>query len=309
MLFTLMDSVEIATWTAPFLSKSVKLVSMSQAESSRVLNRRVSHFALRLAIAALALILLVYCGLRSYMAYVARRSIDLLKEASLTSIGSTEDSIAPFVNRYHGVKWSPPTSTCDDALDKADCEYKNEHLPEYQYSITASPFDVLSPAESQAGRIHHLLSILMIQTPSAWRDPFALRDWWVDVEISIREGHVVAVNGGLFVEGRNRWLGNTWRLSAEMPHVAMHQKAYVIDGSFLTFPGNGGAGTVQYLTPVATPEQFESAHNFNARCITGLFPCRCLSDLTPLVFEYLDRHPEFGSIVRTDDCPYPGKAP
>ncbi|MGA9669950.1 MAG: hypothetical protein WBQ94_12120, partial [Terracidiphilus sp.] len=96
----------------------------------------------------------------------------------------------------------------------------------------------------------------------------------------------------------------TWNLSTEMPDLSMRSKAYAIDGTFLTFPGNGGAGTVHNLTPAATPEQIESAQSFNTRCITGLLPCRCLSDLTPLAFQYLSRHTDAGSSIETDDCPY-----
>jgi hypothetical protein len=147
----------------------------------------------------------------------------------------------------------------------------------------------------------------MIRIPSEWRDPFSLRDTWTEVVISIRAKRVVAVSGNLYVEGRGRWLGNKWSLSAEMPHVDgvdVRSKGYAIDGTFLTFPGHGGAGTVQHLTPAATPEQFKSAQSINTRCITGLVPCRCLSDLTPLAFQYLSRHPDVGSSIETDDCPY-----
>jgi hypothetical protein len=248
--------------------------------------------------------LIIYCGLRLYTVNLGHRSIALLNEAARIPIGASEDSILPLTVRYGGIKWTLPPHTCDDSTDKVGCEYQNAHRPDYNYGFALSPFDVMSSRKDLTGRVQRLLSVLMIRTPSEWRDPFALRDWLVDVEISVRAGRVVAVGGYLYVEGRNRWLGNTWRLSAQMPDPDMRQKAYAIDGTFLTFPGNGGAGTVEYLAPAATPEQFKSAQSFNTRCITGLVPCRCLSDLTPLAFQYLGCHPDVGSSIETDDCPY-----
>jgi hypothetical protein len=145
----------------------------------------------------------------------------------------------------------------------------------------------------------------MFETPSSWRDPMSLRDWLTEVQICIHSGRVVKVYSSVFVEGSTRWLGNTWQLSAEMPDLDMRSKVYAISGTFLTFPGNGGAGTEHYLTPAATPEQFQSAQSFNTHCLTGLTPCRCLSDLTPRAFLYMSQHPEAGSTIGTDDCPNP----
>jgi hypothetical protein len=272
-----------------------------------MLHVRVFQLALRYAIAAFAVMFLIYCGLRVYMVNLGSRSITLLNESARIQIGASEDSILPLVTQYGGVKWTPrPPAPLDDCFDKTACEYANAQRPDYQYEIALSPFGVLPATLTQAqpGRIHRILTFLMIRIPSEWRDPFSLRDIWTTVEISIRAGHVVAVSGNLYVEGRDRWLGNSWTFSAEMPHLDMRSKGYVIDGTFLTFPGHGGAGTRHYLTAAATPEQFKSAQDINTRCITGFVPCRCLSDLTPLAFQYLSRHPDVGSSIQTDDCPY-----
>jgi len=253
------------------------------------------------------LMLLLYCGLRVYTVNLGHKSITLLDEAARIQIGASENSILPLVARYSGVKWTPPPpAPTDDCVDKAACEYENAHRPDYQYEIALSPFKVLPSTLTQARpeRIHRLLTFLMIRTPSEWRDPFSLRDTWTQVAISIRAGRVVAVSGNLYVEGRTRWLGNSWYLSSETQHLDMPLKAYAISGTFLTFPGHGGAGTVHYLTPSATPEQFKSAQSIDTRCVTGLVPCHCLSDLTPVAFQYLSRHPDVGSSIQTDDCPY-----
>jgi len=272
-----------------------------------MLHIRLFQLALRLATAAFVFVLLIYFSLRVYTVNLGHRSITLLDEAARIQIGASEDSIVPLVTQYNGVKWTPPPpGPVDDCVDKTDCEYQNAHRPDYQYEIALSPFGVLPSTltQVQPGRIHRLLTFLMIRVPSEWRDPFSLRDTWTEVVISTRAGRVVAVSGNLYVEGSGRWLGNMWSLSAGMPHVDVRSKGYAIDGTFLTFPGHGGAGTVHHLTPAATPEQFKSAQSINTRCITSLVPCRCLSDLTPLAFQYLSRHPDVGSSVETDDCPY-----
>jgi hypothetical protein len=143
----------------------------------------------------------------------------------------------------------------------------------------------------------------MFRVPSLWRDPVSLRDWFGNVEIGIRGGRVDTVVGSLYVEGRTRWLGNSWQLFADMPNSDMRRKNYAVDGTFLEFPGYGGAGTLHYLTPAATPEQVISAQSVNTRCLTGSIPCRCLWDLSPPAFQYLNRHPEVGSTITTPDCP------
>ena len=143
---------------------------------------------------------------------------------------------------------------------------------------------------------------LMVRTPSSWRDPISLRDWTVFAQISVRARHVERIYCGLFVEGRTRWLGSTWVLSAETNGPETRQKAYEVNGSALTFPGNGGAGIIHSLTAAATAEQLQTAHDFNARCLTGLIPCRRLCDLTPRAFQYLNQHPEVGNISATDAC-------
>lgn len=281
--------------------------SVPLASSSLVHNHRMFHFARRLTIASLAMLLLLYCGLRIYTSYIAQQSITLLDKAARVQIGESEDSVLSLVSQYSGIKWTPPPpGPVDDCVDEADCEYENAHRPDYNYEIALSPFKILpsTPTQARPTGIHYLLTFLMIRIPSEWRDPFSLRDTWTEVVISIRARRVVSVSGYLYVEGKNRWLGNSWTLSAEMPHLDVRSKDYVIDGTFLTFPGHGGAGTVHYLAPAATPEQFKSAQSFNTHCITGLVPCRCLSDLTPLAFQYLSRHPDVGSSIETDDCPY-----
>jgi hypothetical protein len=259
-----------------------------------------------LAIATLVLFASLYLALRAYTFYLAHRVVSLLDQAAQIRLGDTEGSILPLVAHYGGYKWTPPPPvSSDDCPVKAQCDYQNSHILDYAYEVDLSPFHVFSGWNLPKGRIQSAIAKLMIETPSSWRDPLSLRNWLVYVHVRIRAGRVEAVHSGLFVEGRTRWLGNTWELSADMPRLYMPLREYTVDGSFLTFPGNGGAGTMHHLTPAATPEQFQAARNIDVRCLTGLTPCRCLSDLTPRAFEYQRRHPEVGSSFSNEDCPKP----
>jgi len=287
--------------------KSVKLFPMQSPLFLRALSRRLLRLVLRLTVAALVLIALLYCGLRAYTVYLTHRAVALLDEATRIQVGATEDSILPLVARYGAVKWIPESPvSCDDTVNKSACADHNAHLPDYAYEVDLAPFNVMSGGSQQTGPIRRALAVLMIRTSSSFRDPLSLRDWLTEVQICIRAGRVETVRAELYVEGSTRWLGNGWELSAGMHNLYLPQKTYAIDGSFLTFPGNGGAATEHYLTPAATREQFESAHSFNTRCLAGLIPCRCLADLSPRAFEYMSQHPEVGSTITTpDDCPSP----
>jgi hypothetical protein len=276
---------------------------MPPAAIRRVLNSGPFRFACRLGVATLVLIVLLYCGLRAYTVYLTHRAVLVLDEAARIQVGSTERSILPFVARYGAVKWKPqqPIST-NDCPDKASCERFNANLPDYAYEVDIAPFNVLSVTPPQTGRFRRVLTFLMIQTPSSLRNPISLRDWLTEVQICIRGGHVVNVYSSVFVEGRNRWLGSTWELSSDEHDNGVPPKAYEVHGTDLSFPGNGGAGVLQFLTPAATAEQALAAHSFDARCLTGFMPCRRLCDLSPRAFQYINQHPEVSNIVRTDDC-------
>jgi hypothetical protein len=276
---------------------------MPSAKFRTVLHHRVCHLAISSAIFAFVLAFLLCCGLRIYTGHMTHRALTLLDEASRIPVGSTEDSVLPLVAHYGGIKRMPePATPIDDCLDKADCAYQNAHIPDYTYEIALSPFHVFSALNHPLEGLYRILALLMFRTPNSWRDPLSLRAWLVYVTIPIRAGRAEGVSAGLYVEGRTRWLANTWDLSADMPHLEWQSKAYVVDGFTLTM-NYGGAGTQHHLTPAATVEQFQAARSFNTRCVTGLVPCRCLADLTPHAFEYINQHPEVGSTVITEGCP------
>jgi hypothetical protein len=276
---------------------------MPSEEVLKSAHHRVRRLALRLAISASVFVLLLCCGLRIYTGYMAHRAFTLLDEVSRIPVGSTEDSVLPLVARYGGVKRMPqPPTPIDDCPDKADCAFRNAHIPDFTYEFEVSPFNVFDALNRQLKGIHRIVALIMFRAPNSLRDPLSLRAWLVYISVPIRAQRVEGIQGGLYVEGRTRWLANTWNVSGDMPHLEWQAKAYVVDGFTLTMTNTGGAGTQHYLTPAATAEQFQAARSFNTRCVTSLVPCRCLADLAPHAFEYINRHPEVGSTIVTEGC-------
>jgi len=262
----------------------IKLFRMAPAVLSIALYHRLLRLALCLTMFVVILIALLGCSLRIYTAYLVHRAVALLDEAARIPVGATEDSILPLVSRYGGQRQiPPPPEDVEDCLNKTDCEYHNAHIPDYSYMFDLSTLNVYSGSDRHPGRLRRALTVLMIRTPSFLRGPLSMRFWMADVVIRIHAGRVEAIHGGLYVEGRPAWLGNAWTLSADMPPEWL-SKNYVVDGTFLEMWNDGGAGTNHHLTPTATPEQFQAARGFDARCLTGFIPCRCLGDLNPRAF-------------------------
>lgn len=278
---------------------------MPPAPSFRAFYHRLPRPAIRLTVAALILIALLCCGLRVYAAHLAHRAVALLDEATRIPVGAAEDSILPLVSRFGGRKQiSPPPEGIEDCANKADCDYNDAHIYDYSYDFDFSTLNVHSGPDLQPGPLRRAQAFLMMRTPGFLREPLSARFWMANVIIRIHAGRVEGVHGGIYVEGRPAWLGNSWTLSADMP-PEWRPRSYVVDGTFLEMWNDGGAGTIHLLTPAATPEQFQAAQEFNARCLTGFIPCHCLGDLNPHGFQYMSKHPEVGDTVTTPGCPSP----
>jgi len=283
----------------------IKLFPMAPAVLSIALYHRLLRLALRLTMFVVILIALMGCGLRVYTAYLVHRAVAFLDEATRIPVGATEDSILPLVSRYGGRKYIPsPPEGIEDCANNADCEYNNAHIYDYSYDFDLSTLNVYSGPDLKPGRLRRALAVLMIRTPSFLRGPLSMRFWMADAIIRVHAGRVETIHGGVYVEGRPAWLGNSWTLSADMP-PEWRPRNYAVDGTFLEMWNDGGAGTIHHLTPAATPEQFQAAHEFDARCLAGFIPCRCLDDLNPRAFQYMSKHPEVGDTVTTPGCPSP----
>jgi hypothetical protein len=176
----------------------------------RALNTRLLRFVLRFAVAALVLIVVLFCGFRAYTVYLTHRAVLLLDEATRIQIGANEDSILPLVARFDVFKQAPPppepTEDCPVTVDsicmqnppqsREDLGYWNAHHPDYTYEVTISPFDLFGThliRHQQPRGIDLALAYLMFRTPIFLRNLVSLRDWDAFAAISIRGGRVEAV--------------------------------------------------------------------------------------------------------------------
>jgi hypothetical protein len=283
------------------------LFCMETEASKRQRKYRLPRIALKLASFFGILILLLECGLFFYSRYLLHKALRLREEAAQIQIGASEESILPFVRRYGGTRELPSKPGPRPAwCIKGYCDWDIPPNFDYSYEITLSPLNVFSGMFHEPGSIQYTLAYLMFRTPSALRNLLFLRNWKVSTTIKIRNQQIQTVFCGLWVEGLSRWLGDDWGLSNEMHGSGKQQKAYYADGYFLLVNYRGN-GVYHNLTLAATPEQIQAAHSLNENCVTGLIPCRCLSELIPNATHYLSHHPDDGSLVMTDDCPTPQK--
>lgn len=261
----------------------------------RAFYLRLLRLRLRISISVLLIVVFAYGGLRAYTVYLTHRAVILLGEATHIQIGDSEESVLPLVARYGGVKQlPPPPEPTDDCRIKAACKDRNAHIPDYTYEIDLSPFNVFSAMHQELRGIHLTLGYLMFRTPIFVRNLVSLRDWDAFAYIGIRAGRVEIVGCGLFVEGRDRWLGHSWRLSTDFPDYDKPQETYRADEGWLEINTTGDM-TSHHLTPAATAEQVQAARSINTQCLTGLIPCSSLHDLSPRAYEYKKRHPDADS--------------
>jgi len=281
---------------------------MPSAAILRMFNIGLLRFALRFAVAAFVLIIVLFCGFRAYTVYLTHRAVLLLDEATRIQIGANEDSTLPFVARYGFVKQAqssaepsdhcpgPPNGICFELSPQSreELEYWNAHRPDYTYEVDLSPFDAFSALHQRPRGVHLALAYLMFRTPIFLRNLLSLRDWRAFAYVSIRGRRVEGVSSGLWVEGSTGWLGHSWHLLGEMFPPSLPQKSYSAEEGWLELNTTGNS-TDQSITPAATVEQFKAARSINTNCLTDLIPCSSLHDLSPRAFEYKKMHPESDS--------------
>ncbi len=276
--------------------------------------QRIRRLALRLAIVALALIAVLYGVTRAYVQYEVHRAKAMLAGAERVQIGDSEASVLVFVQRYGGYKWTPERredlSPRENWLDQWAYEHRLRTLPDHIYTFEVSPWRFLTVADVIEGRTHRLDSAVrtaMNAVPSYVRGLFGVRDWSVDVVVSVRGGSVSSVSGNVLVEGRSRppgadWTGYEWRLASEMPQEDLQSRSYAVDSGLLEMHNGGGSYIQTLLTPEASQEQVQTAHTWNAGCLTSIRTCNTICDLSPLTARYLSKHPDAGPHVIPPKC-------
>jgi hypothetical protein len=259
-----------------------------------LLSSKGKRFRLMLMIALLLFISILVFSivLHVYSQSLARKALSLLSESATIKVGSTENSIMPFVSRYGGSKWHPSTSFADDTYDDKVNRQISGSTNVYSYEMKISPFHAFTAKGEQTGRLHTALIYLMGHSPNYLRDPLGLRNWLVVVHVRIQDGRVAAVSGTSLVEGSNGWLGDDWTHSSELDEANGVSPAYSVETTILEIPPDSGQGLIEWLTPRATSDQVQASYNLNDRCFNGIHPCTSLCELKPNLFKYLKMHQE-----------------
>jgi hypothetical protein len=237
-----------------------------------------SSFMLKIALSLLTVLLISCVGLHIYSRYAVDRALSLLSDATLIKVDDNEESVLPLITRYGGSKWYPESIQTNSAS--------------YSYDIKQSPFRVFSNG-------HGAMAYLMAYMPNHLRDFLGLRNWLVVVGIHIQNGRVTYVNGSAFVEGGDRWLGNSWHKLAGIYEAS---RAYSVKMSFLDIAQGGGSGLNESFTPIATHEQVQISYDFNRSCFTGFIPCSTICDFKPRLIQYLKAHPEVKVNFDAENC-------
>jgi len=267
---------------------------MPSAAILRMFNIGLLRFALRFAVAAFVLIIVLFCGFRAYTVYLTHRAVLLLDEATRIQNGFVKQAQSSAEPSDHCP--GPPNGICFELSPQSreELEYWNAHRPDYTYEVDLSPFDAFSALHQRPRGVHLALAYLMFRTPIFLRNLLSLRDWRAFAYVSIRGRRVEGVSSGLWVEGSTGWLGHSWHLLGEMFPPSLPQKSYSAEEGWLELNTTGNS-TDQSITPAATVEQFKAARSINTNCLTDLLPCSSLHDLSPRAFEYKKMHPESDS--------------
>ena len=252
----------------------------------RIRSENIDKRHKRLALLALALLFVACCGLHFYSRYKMKQALSLLTEATAIKVGDGEQSVISLVARYGGSRSASSPGA-------------------YSYEIKLSPFQVFSMDGGERSPFRSTLVFIMSHVPNYLREPLGLRDWLVAVDLSIQNGQVTTVSSNAMVEGRSRWLGNSWKQTSEAVGLDGAPSAYSVDMAYLTFAPRGGSTLEEVLPPLASFEQVRASYEINHRCFTSLIPCASLCDLKPSIFRYLYAHPEVRVNFEIDRCRLP----
>ena len=255
--------------------------------------KKVGCVALRIAVAALALVSLLCGATRLYVEYEANRALIMLADLSRINIGQTEASVLQLVSRYSGFKWTPePLSPREQWVDKQEYDYQVTRQSDYMYELGVSP---CGTTVTRVARFCHALRVATEVIPIRLQALLGLRDWGIVAELSIRSGRVRSVSAMTIFEGRTQWLGHKWEVAESMPRSDMPARTYAIGAAHLTMWNGrtfGGEMITNFLTPRASNDEIETAHTFNSKCLISLKGCDGLCDVAPRPLAFLRQHPD-----------------
>lgn len=269
------------------------VICMKGFSSADGFSKKQAVFTRKRAMLLLTAVLCLCLGLRAYSQYMARQALSLLAETRLIEIGSDGQSVSRLIGRYGVIKCNTSVSgSKNGCTNGAECQQNGADMNDYTCEIRLSPFQIFSIDSSKTSRMRGAIAFFMVYVPKYLRDLIGLRNWLVDATVQIRNKGVASVSGSAFVEGRNEWLGNSWRLSSSVVGDDQASTAYSVEMTHLQLSENGGLAVEEFFTRSATREQLQVSYDLNSRCFVSLTSCVSLSDLKPSLFEYLRGHPE-----------------
>ncbi len=241
-----------------------------------------------LAIAATFVLVLSCYGLaRAYLYYEAARAERMLKELGDVKIGDTESQALAILQRYGKYQKMPEDVA---KFDKADYEYLVEIGPSGIYHVIG---------RASTGKFYRSTrAVLSVLSPQVRRG-IGLRRWNVYGRVAIKENRVTIVSGMLLAEGSHHWLFGAWTLARTLPPHAIEKFVtspevswpYDVNRYLLGWEGGpmmneehqegwvGGPDT--WITPAATDEERQWAHEFRRNCLTSRSGCSTSCDLYP----------------------------
>jgi hypothetical protein len=260
----------------------------------------------RVMIGVVAVPLMLIGLLWSYAEYQAQRAKRLLADAGRIRIGDSEVSIQPVLRQFSGGKCvpsdTPEQHPKENWVDELEYEHWLRTRPDCTYFVDVDPW--ASPLSPESRRFAESKSYLhaksaMWAIPGRVRSLLGMREWNTALSISVTGGYVTAVYAGVYVESRDHWLGHHWELQEEMPYDPYRRSSvnYAVDGAFLTFgfgsdSGPGETAIQNHLTAEANKDQVQAAQSLNLNCLTRVFACKGMCDLSHPTIEYLNRHPD-----------------
>lgn len=244
----------------------------------RDMKRRTVRLLQLVVAAASALVLCCFVTARLILANRIHHACEMLAMVQAIRIGDSEDSIRPLLKRFGGYRWERQLGALED--------YNDELL------VNPWRFPTFSGGESTP--VGAALNARI-------RRAIGFRYWMVSCEIAVKEKLIVAVQADTFVEGSDRWLGTSWRLSEKPREYARDPKAdYLVwppqpdldfvSTAILEMRDSSGDAWAFWVKPSSPTVERQVASRWNLSCLDSFRGCDNMCDLLPEARRFFAEH-------------------
>ena len=227
-----------------------------------------------------AVVMITYACLLLVSAYQARQASRLVSEFRSITIGDTEESIRPILNRYRAYRW-------DHAL--------LESREDYSYGISSSAWNLLDVKSLLLKGERHPFREKLASSGTRRRLGFPL--WLIDCSVGIKDHKVVVVQTGAMVEGRKRWLATSVRLAEQPREVQSNYLANIEPDTKFASSGilemiNGGGSIWEFWIKSSSPTvQREMVYDVDFSCLRSIQRCKSMCELMPRAEQFFKTNP------------------